>query len=195
MADLVTRQEFKDYAHLTVATDDTLIDALLDATEALLELQCNRPKAPFAAAPGQDVTEIHDGTGGKTLFLHYPIGTLTSVKLGEDPQSPDETLSVSDKSVLRYEANRRRLVRVDGGLWGKSEDPLVIHVTYRPAADLPKECAQAVKRVAAAVYNQIGSEGTASQNVGGFSHTLEKVAENDPMWTMAVQGNTRIPNL
>ena len=195
MADLVTKDELKLYLHLTGTADDDLIDSLLDGVEDLLELQCNREAAPFQDAPAGDVTEVWDGTGGTKLFLHYPITTLTSVKLGADPALPEATLDPTDKDVLRFEVGRRRLVRVDGGCFGRKDDPRTVHVTYRPGADLPKECALAVKRVAAAAFNQLGSEGTASQNVGGFSHVLEKLAQGDPAWAMAVQGNTRMLNL
>lgn len=193
MSDLVSVAELQAFLK-SGAVDDTLMGAILDGVEALLERQCNRVEAPFTASV-TPVTEVWDGTGGAVLFLHYGITTLTSVKIGADASSPDETLTVADVHSVRFASGKRRLVRADGGTFGEAGDQRVVHVAYTPAADLPEDCKQAVKRVAAAVYNQLGTEGTSAQSVGGFSHSIEQVATGDMAWMLAVHGHTRIRNL
>jgi hypothetical protein len=47
--------------------------------------------------------------------------------------------------------------------------------------------ALAIKRVAAAVYRQLGAEDVRSERTSTFSRDLEKVAEGDPLWQLAVR--------
>ncbi len=122
---------------------DPLYEQLTDQVQAVFEGACNRHERPFLGAQTAR-TEVHDGTGAAELFLEYPIAALTSVIIGADPLVPDETLATADKAVLRFAAGRRRLARVDGGVFGAIDDPRVVHVTYNAAADLPKTAKAAV---------------------------------------------------
>lgn len=159
---------------------------LAGQVEAFLLAQCRRTGRPFQAA-SEGRVERRDGTGGTSCWLDYPIAALTSVKLGYDPANPTETLAVADPTVLVWQVGRKRLTRVDGGSFGAFGAPLWIQATYDAAADLPADAALAVLRVTAAIWRQRGAEDVSSERVGGYSADLEKAAEGDPVWQMAVQ--------
>jgi hypothetical protein len=160
--------------------------ALAGQVESLLLAQCRRTGRPFQAASAAR-TERRDGTGGASCWLDYPIAALTSVKLGYDSSAPIETLTVTDPAVLVWRVGSKRLTRVDGGIFGSFGAPLWIQAVYDTAADLPDDAALAVLRVTAAIWRQRGAEDVKSERVGGYSADLEKAAEGDPMWQMAVQ--------
>lgn len=185
---LVPLTEAQAYLDVDDAGDLEVLDLLIDQVEALFLAQTNRRERPFQAAQSGR-TEVHDGTGMELLFLEYPIAALTSVKIGANVATPDETLTVGDLDVLRYAVGRRRLARVDGGTFGDAGDPRVVHVTYDAQADLPTDAQLAVLRVVAAVFRQRGSEDASSERTAGFSTDLAKVAESDPLWQLAVNAH------
>lgn len=160
--------------------------ALAGQVEALLLAQCRRRARPFQGVTSGRV-ESHDGTGGPSLWLHYPPTALTSVKLGYDPTTPLESLTVADPAVLVWKVGQRRITRVDGGIFGCADRANWVEVTYDTAADLPDDAALAVLRVTAAIWRQRGAEDVKTERVGGYSADLEKAAEGDPVWQMAVQ--------
>jgi len=192
---LVTRAELKTYlGDAPASADDALLDALIDDVEALFASDTGRLITSFAAA-GTARTEVHDGTGSPYLYLDSPIAVLTSVKLGYDSASPDETLTISDKNVLVYAVGERRLVRTDGGCFGFAGWPRYVQVVYDFGADLAANAKLAIKSVVASVYRQRGSEGMRSETVGAFySYTREDAqsatASND-FWQEAVAANAR----
>lgn len=174
--------------------DETpVLDRLISLVEALFLAQVNRRQRPYQAAQAARA-EVHDGTGRTTLLLDYPLGTLTSVKIGANPSSPDETLAIGDLAVLRYAAGGIELRRVDGGCFGTDGDPRVVHVVYDAAADLPNDVVLAVQNVVVTIWRRRGSEDVTSDRVGGFQGEYAAIASADPLWTLAVAAN-RVPSV
>lgn len=166
-----------------------VVERLIDQIEALFLTQCGRRDRPFRAAQSARV-EVHDGTGSRALVLQYPVAAVTSVLIGADPLTPDETLAVADVKVLRWAAGSATLRRVDGGTFGVAGDPRTVHVTYNAQADLPLDAQLAILRVVAACYRQRGSEDASSERMGGYSGDLARVAESEPTWQMAVAAHS-----
>lgn len=194
MSDLVTLTELKDYLGDAPATaDDDLLTELIANVQALFAADCGRSVDSFVDEDSQ--VEVHDGTGSAQLFLDHPIVALTSVKLGYNSSAPDETLSVTDKTVLVYGAGDRVIRRVDGGCFGLAGQPRFIEVAYDNAADIPENAKLAIKEVIASVYRSRGSDGMKSETVGSFySYTrddAQTIAASNPTWQAAVMANIR----
>lgn len=188
MAELITVAELKDFLAIPSGTTtwDTLLGDLRDQVKELLERACGRDQRPFQDAQAGRI-ERQDGTGSSELFLDYPIAALSqSILVGGDPAAPDETLSPTDKTKVRWIVGHRRISRVDDGQWKELDAPLVVQVTYNAAADLPKAAKMAVTQVVAAVYRQRGSEDVNAERTGGYSADLKKVIEEQPAWAAAV---------
>lgn len=195
MSVLVSVTELKLYlGDAPASSDDALLQALLDDVEALFASEAGRQVSEFQDA-GTARTEVHDGTGSADLYLDYPINALTSVVLGYDSASPDETLDIADKHVLVYAVEGRRLSRTDGGTFGRAGQPRYVTVVYDFAADLPADAKLAIKSVTSSVYRNRGSEGMKSETVGAFySYTREDIkaaTTDDPFWCAAVNANRR----
>lgn len=183
-AALLDLAELKRFIEGTPASHDALLQEILDETEEQLLRACGRQFRPFAAAQSARA-EIRDGNSSATLWLDYAIGAAPSaIWLGRDTSSHDEDIDPTDVEAVIYEIGRRRIVRTDGGLWGCSGDPLVVHVTYNAAADLPLTAQKAVKRMCALVYNQRGSEDATREQIGGYVRDL---AKTDPIWEKCVE--------
>jgi hypothetical protein len=187
---LVTLAEFETFLGGTVAAESTLRQALLDDVEAMFVAECGRQHAPFSAAL-TNRTEKQKATGSPTLVLDYPVADLDAVVLGFNSGSPDETLDPDDTDELIWEVGKHTVTRVDGGRFGRFGDPAYCHVTYDTVADLPDDASLAVKRVAAAVYRQRGSEDASSETIGGQAVSLASVAASDPVWVAAVANHRR----
>jgi hypothetical protein len=197
MADLVTLAEMKTYlGDAPASSDDALLTQLLNDVEALFEAATLR--APGSYTAGEEVTEVKDGTGSPRLYLAYPIAEdgLTSVKLGSNSASPDETLSVTNKAVLVWGEGSRCISRVDGGVFGRVGQPRYVEVVYEHQDDLPEDAKLAIKEVVAAVYRNRGSEGMKSETVGSFySYTRDDVQAatgESSHWQIAVAANTPV---
>lgn len=191
MPDLVTVADLKTFLDVSGSGDDTLLEDLLDHTEALFEAEAGRIETPFTAA-AESRTEVHDGTGLRTLSLDYPIAVMTTVKIGYDADNPFETLDPSDICVLTFGVGSRRLNRTDGGIFGLAGKPRYVHVTYNHGDDLPGNAKMAIMRVVAQVYRQRGSEDAKYENVGGYIHNLSHLIAEDPFWLRAVAANQRL---
>jgi len=188
VADLVSLSELKTFLRVSGTTDDALLETLLDQIEDLFERACGRSHAPFQGAQTGRV-EWHDGTA-RTLWLDYPVQSLTAITLGHDASAPVETLAVSDPAIVRWEVGSRRVERVDGATFGAPGVRRFVRVTYDAQADLPASAALAVKRATATVYRQIGSEDARSEQLPDFSHVLAEAAA-DPAWQLAVAAHRR----
>ncbi len=191
MPDLVTYATLKDYLQLPNDDNETAITELLEDAEASLEAECDREALPFLAAQS-GVAEWHDGTGTIRLFTHYPIAVLTSITLGRDSSSPDETLTVSDVDVVSFTVGETRITRTDGGKFGAHRSPRQVLVTYDAAAFLPKLAVLAVKRVVGGYIRQFGSEGFKSFKLLDSGGSLERLMESTPEWARAVERYRRI---
>lgn len=190
MADLVTLPQFKTFLLETGSANDALLEIILDSVEDLFESACGRTETPFQAADTR--VEVRDGTGSTILYLDYPIDDVASIKIGADPADPDETLDPTDLTVVSWRQGRRRIVRLDGRSWGAAGVPNCVHITYDTGDELPATVALALMRVGAAVYRQIGSEDVKSDRTGSYSKDLEKVAEGDPIWQLAVKAQRTV---
>jgi hypothetical protein len=190
MADLATLAEFEEFLGGVVAAEATLRQSLLDGTEADFERECGRASVPFVAAQSARA-EVRDGVGSDAVWLDYSITTLTSVTLGYNHASPDETLVVGD---LIYAAGSRRIVRLDGW-FGAFGAPRYIKVTYDAAADLPLDAKLAVLSEAARRYRSRGSEEVKSETMGPYSVTYANSStgtNGDTDWSRAVANHTRV---
>jgi hypothetical protein len=168
------------------ATDTDLtaqVEDLADRVEALLNAECGRSDRPFQAAELAR-EEIHDGTGGRTLYLDYPVTTLTAVALGTDPDEPEVELEVADPTKVQFRAGHRRIRRLDGA-FGCQGDPGFVHVTYDAAADIPAFAGLAVMRRVASLWRNRGSEDATSERYGGAAVELVNGAP-DEVWKRVV---------
>jgi hypothetical protein len=193
MSVFVSLAELKTYLGDAPASDDALLTQLIDDVEALFASETGRLLESFTDA--SDLVEVLDGTGSPDLYLDYPVAEdgLISVTLGYSATSPDETLDITDPTVLVYGAGSRRLTRVDGGVFGRSGHRRCVIVTYSSVADLPDSAKLAIKSVAAMAYRRRGSEAEKSETIGNFySHTMvSSAATDDPFWRAAVTANAR----
>lgn len=188
MADLVTVAKCQDFIGISQSTDTTLVTDILEHVEALFERETGRSRSPYSAALTARA-EVKDGTGTDTLFLDYPISAITTVKLGHDSSDPVETLDATDPDTLTFATGSRRLVRTDGGVFGRPGQARYVHVTYNTQADLPDDAQLAIKRVVAMVYRQRGHEDATSESLA--NHSID-FARSDPFWERAVKGNRRL---
>lgn len=193
MSSFVTLAELKTYlGDAPASSDDALLQKLLDNVEALFASETGR--TGFTAAG--DRVEVLDGTGTSELYLDFPIAEngLTSIKLGYNSTTPDETLAVNDRTVLVYGEGSRVIRRVDGGRFGTGGQARYVAVEYEHQGDVPDNVALAIKSVAAMAYRRRGAEDVKSETVGSFySRTMfDRVASEDPFWQMAVASNRRV---
>ncbi len=190
MPDLVSVADLKTFLEITSAGDDTLLGALIDHAEGLFESETGRKDTPFIAAASAR-SEVKDGTGSPELYLDYPISDVTSISLGFDSSAFVETLDPDDPDVVVWGISRRRIERVDGGVFGRLDKPRYVTVLYDFQADLPEEAQLAIKRVVGQIYRQRGSEGATREQIGSYIRTMSKIVKDDPLWRRAVAGNTR----
>lgn len=189
-AALVTLAEFDTFLGGAVAAENTLRQKLLDDIETWFLVECGRAATPFAAA-ATGRTEKLRGTGSDVLHLDYPISDVTTIKLGWDTADPDEQLDPDDKTEVIWEVGKHRITRVDGGRWGVFGLPAYCHITYDTQAELPKDAAMAVLRVAAAMYRQRGAEDAGNETIGGQSVNLAAIGE-EQVWRDAVANHKRV---
>ena len=191
MPDLVSYADLKAYLQLPSDANQTAITALLERVEGSLETACDRVDLPFQAAQS-GLAEWHDGTGAIRLFTHFPIAVLTSITLGRDSSSPDETLDVGDVDVVSFSVGGTRLTRTDGGKFGAHRSPRHVLVTYDAAAFLPESAKDAVMDVAAGRVRQFGSEGFKSFKLLDSGGSLRKLMSESDAWQAAVERYRRI---
>lgn len=187
---LVTETEVIEHLGIAPAAWTPALDRLRLGTIGLFERLCDRAHAPFSDAIATRM-ETHDGTGAPELWLDYPVASLTSLLIGRNPASPDETLNVASLEVLSFRVGERSLVRVDGGTFGAFDAPRVVHITYSTQDDLPVDAKVAVLRVIAQVYRQRGAEDAAIENAAGYARTMADLAAKDGVWLAAVQQHKR----
>lgn len=192
MPDLVTLQEFKDHIGDTSSMDfdtpqgaDDYLTSLLDRVEDLLEREVG---LDFHAA-GTGRVETHDGHGSDWIYVERPVDTLTSIKIGFDPNDPDETLDTvpDDIQAVKPRGSSRadKVARRDGGVFPRGTANL--HVTYDHDAYKPAAAKAALLEGAAYILRRRGSEHAASRTVGEFGSTqYAALFDNLPMWRRAL---------
>lgn len=208
---LVGLDDLKVYLGDVPATDESLLSQLLAATIRLLNAQCFRERAPFSDALTGRV-EVQEAVGGTRLRLDYPIGAVTSIKIGRNFASPEQTLDPTNADQVFFQVGDRELVRTDGEYWDQSVAsllswqrggpingptdsrgvPIFVQVTYNTQPDLPEEAALLVKQAVANIYRRRGSEAVKSETLGSYSYTLAEAAAADPVWQAFVSANQRL---
>lgn len=192
MAELLTLVELKDHMGIRSKAFDSQLTALRDEVKALFESAAGRTDTPFVDAASR--VEVRDGTGSSVLYLDYPVATMTSVLLGFDTSDPVETLTVADTELFRFVVGDRRIVRVDGGVFGRFGAATYVQVTYGHQADLPTVAKPAIKRVCAQLWEQRGSEDASRESLGdGSSRVFTHLIDEDPVWKAAVMSVSLVP--
>jgi hypothetical protein len=173
-ADLVSVAEVKLWLGIPAIdiSQDTFLSDLADRVEAILE----QVKRRTYQASGS-ITVTLDGSGVPWLWLERPVQTLTTVKIGLDATSPDETLTPGPRTVV---AQGRRLYRQDGSIFPRGIAN--VQVSYTAADQLDKDAKQAVLEGVAFAYRMRGSEDAMTESVGAFAHGLRHQFEQLPSW-------------
>lgn len=187
MPTLVDLEDLKDHLGDTSSLDfpsqqgaDDYLTSVLDRVEDMLERATNRT---FHAS-GTATEETHDGNGEAYLYLDRPIESLTDVKVGDDPNDPDETLDTIPDDIQASGSMDRKLLRRDGGVWPRGMDN--VHVTYDYAAYQPDVAKQALLEGATFLLRRRGSEHAASTTVGEFGSTeYAALFDRLPAWERA----------
>lgn len=192
MPDLVTLSDLKDHLGDASSMDfslqgeaDTYLTAVLDRVEDMLE----RATGQVFHAGGTETDEPTNGKGFDWIEVERPISSLTSVKIGFDPDDPDVTLSDTPDEVQAISftpgGRKTKVKRRDGGVF-----PTGVHnvyVTYDYAAYTPEVAQAAVLEGAAYLLRRRGSEHAASRSVGEFGSTeYAALFDNLPTWQKAV---------
>jgi hypothetical protein len=90
-ADLVTKEQVKEYLKITSAVDDALFDSLIDRCSDFIRTYLGRTITDEGS-----ITEDHDGLGRNYIVLQeYPILVLTSVS-----DDPDRAFAASSDIAL-----------------------------------------------------------------------------------------------
>jgi hypothetical protein len=165
---------------------DALLADLLAYVEQAFLNACGRGNMPFTTeADTDDVTVTLPGTGAASVFLPYPVQSLTDVVVGLDQNAPEETLAAAD---LVWRVGSIVISRTDGGTFGALDAEGVVHVTYRRAADAPADVKIALLRAAAALYYQRGAEDVRAESQGGVRSDLAGPFSDDT-WRAAVDAH------
>lgn len=173
----------------TGTDNDELYTQLIDQVQAIFEAECNRHERPFAGVQAAR-TEIHDGTGSAELFLEYPAAAITSIVIGRDFSDPTETLDPADGDEIVWAVGSRQVSRVDGGTFSTAGTRRIVRVIYNASADLPRAAKSAVLAGCKVLVSRLGSEGVASERIGGYQIDYASFVTadmgNDPIWKLGV---------
>lgn len=189
MSELVSLEDMA--AHLGLAEADAagqekLLVSLIAGVQDKFERACGRDQRPYVDAQDARV-EIFEGTGTNRLWLGYCPRTVTRVSIGTDPANPVEVLDVTDPAVLLFGVTSRRIVRMDGGVFGVRGVPLAVRVTYDAAADLPPTAQLAVMAGVAQIYRRLGAEAAKMERIGSYTVEYAPLIEGDPIWSFGVR--------
>lgn len=171
---------------------DTFLQGLLDNVESMLEGECG---VEFAA--GATITdEPHDGTGTDVVYSDHPIDTLTSVKIGIDPDNPDSEYTAQPTDIDF--TGSRVLLRGGVGAGETYYDVFPrgrknVYISYTSLAYAPSIAQQAVFEAVAFLYRRRGHEHVTATSVGELG-SLQPAARFDflPAWTRCV-AQLRVP--
>jgi len=188
VAELLQLEEVQAYVGVEDDSDDALLLKLIDQALAAFYGAIGRTERPYNASEQLARQEIRDGTGSRQIWLDYPVKALTQlVTLGRDPAAWDQTLDPADVRVLNYKVGSRRLVRVDGGIFGCLDSPNYVRVTYDAQPDpVPEDVKLAFFRYIGALYRESGRAEASSERVLDDAAPLPFVADRDPTWQAAV---------
>lgn len=178
MSDLAIVQDVQD--HLGIGSTDTnLLQKWIDRVDGMFSDLTGQLFLKATTSTPVSLESVN-GSGRIWAWVKRPITSLTTVLVGLDKTKPDETLTVSDPTVVSVDARRpRRIVRQDGSIFPAGVAR--VWVTYVPADNIPALATAALIEVVTFVYRRRGSEDALSERLGDFSHTLAKSLEELPI--------------
>jgi uncharacterized phiE125 gp8 family phage protein len=159
---LDTLANVKTALMITVADDDTLLTAFMDAAESVIENYCGRDFA------GGSFAETHPA-GGSLLFLrNYPVDTVTSLRVDSNRDFGAETERDADTYVVH--TDRGVIESLDGPFLpprcgkGSADWPGAVQVSYStPTSDVPAAVKDAFARIVGHWYRQVKTSADAGQ--------------------------------
>jgi hypothetical protein len=180
MPDLVTIDDAKSYLGDEASDNDEALELLLETVIEILE---DRTGQKFLKGGDTVADEPHNGSGTSYLTLNRPASSVTSVKIGQDVSSPDDTLVVSD---LVVDTESQRLIYLKGGTF--TFGVRNVFVTYVAADNLPMIARAAVLEATAYLYHRRGKEHVTAESIGEFGTMNMLNAKLDflPIWRKAV---------
>lgn len=125
----------------------------------------------------EQTTEILTGSGKRRLYLtDLPalVGIPAAYDVAVEYGDPGDDLTADTDFELRQAGIEAWLERTDGGVWSKEYE---YHVTYSRGYEDGAEPADIRRYVIAWVSQRWalrGSEGLASESIGGYSYTLAR---------------------
>lgn len=171
------------------AVDTTLIQAKLDGLDELLS-ELTGQLYLKATSQSPVVKEACNGAGRAWTWVARPIASLTAVYIGQDPNAPDETLTVSPATTVVVDPRKkRRVVRVDGAIFPAGIAN--VYISYSPADNIPASASMAIVEACAFLYRRRGSEDAESESAGGFAHKLLTDLNKCPAWALYVGRNKK----
>lgn len=158
--DLTSVANFKQYANVTVTTDDALIQRMISAASAFVQIYLNRT---FAS---QAYTDVIDGFGGVSVQTqNYPITAVSAVTVDgiPVPAGPAPTLRVGGWRGYVFDANQ---VSLQGYRFTPGNQNIVIAYTAGYTTT-PLDIEQATIEMIAVRYMERSRIGQNSKSIGG----------------------------
>ena len=104
MADLITLQQYKDFAGLTGVTMDARINVIIDSVSELVKNYCGTSFVDDYSSAKTEYFDIHDGQTTRVMLDEGPINTVTSVSERESQADAYVTLITENSdSSGKYE--------------------------------------------------------------------------------------------
>ena len=131
MADLVTRDQYKEYKGIEHFKDDGKIDSLLSPISTLVKTYCGTSFIDHYSSNKVEIFDITDGQTTELFLTESPLVSVSSVKEREGITSSYVTLV--NNTDYYIDAEHDRLYRIDGDVSSKSwaQGFASIEVTYR----------------------------------------------------------------
>jgi len=172
-----TLADLRTHAGMPAATEDTLLQALLNAAASMVDGYCN---TAFVATT---VTlELHDGDGGRFLQLrHRPVISVTTVEL-DGSTLDDDSYEIDTAQgwlvIPEYDAetaNPRIWRGGSGSAWPLGTRNIGVTYIYGYSA-VPAAVSAATCMIAAALYQSGQRRGISAKSLGPLSYTFREDA-------------------
>lgn len=162
----VTVSDVKTHIDETSSTWDTVIENLINMCTQYCMNYCSGRRF---VAPDADVTELHDGTDSKELYLRdWPVQSITSVAYSSGDYDNPTWTAYNPKSD--YRRDMRRGVLYFAGLDRGYQNIRVIYKGgYVDSDAVPYDLKLAVIEAVSKEFNRRKSQGATSESVGGAS--------------------------
>lgn len=151
--------QVRSYLGVTATTDDTRIQALVDACAQFIETYTNR------SYEEAEYTETIDGTGKDEVMLgNYPVTSVSFVSI--DGKSVGPVPTPNDFVTTGFMFDSGGVILQGGKLFSKGRRNVVISYTAG-FAQIPADLVQAVVETAALKYKQGPQTGLSSKGLAG----------------------------